>query len=291
VLVAEAIGGEIVGCDALQLYRGFDAATAKPNPTQRLRVPHHLVDVADPRRDVHLAAWVRAAEAAVTDISRRGKVPIVVGGTGMYLRGLLRGVAPAPPRDERLRARLLRMAARFGADRLHRWLAGLDPPSAARLRPGDTQRVIRGLELALSGSRWSDLLSAEAGWSSGRERYRAIKVGLDLGREELGRRLDERVDAFFEAGLVDEVRTLLGAGVPPGANAFKAIGYREVLNAIQAGTDPSAVRDAVKRATRRYAKRQRTWFRTEPGMIWLDAAKGPDSLAATIVELWRRDEG
>jgi tRNA dimethylallyltransferase len=284
VKVALRLRGEIVGCDALQVYRGFDAATAKPSHADRGRVPHHLVDMLDPRRDFSVADYVRRAERAISDIRSRGRVPLVVGGTGMYLRGLLKGVVAAPPRDPGLRARLRRMADRFGSERLHRWLGRLDPLSAERLHPGDTQRVLRAIEVALVGpGTWSETLQQRGTWDAPGERYACLKLGLDHGREALARRLDERVLRFFEAGLVDEVRGLLSAGVPATANAFKAIGYREVLAALQGGDDPTGVVPEVQRSTRRYAKRQRTWFRKEPDLVWLDAAVGSDALCDRVV--------
>ena len=281
--------GEIVGCDALQVYRGFDAATAKPTREDRALIPHWLVDVADPRRDYSLADYVRDADAAIAAILARGHVPIVVGGTGMYLRGLLKGIVPAPARDETLRARLRRMAARFGAPRLHRWLRHRDPLSAARVPPGDTQRVVRGLEVALTaGPTWGQRLATGGTWALAGERYETMKFGLDLPREILNAQLEARVDGFFAAGLVAEVDRLLAEGVPAGANAFKAIGYREVVRARREGGEPEAQRDAIVQATRRYAKRQRTWFRSEPEVAWLDASGGLDTLAATIAAAFRR---
>jgi len=293
VLVAERIGGEVIGCDALQVYRGFDVATAKPSAEQRSRVPHHLIDVADPRADFSVADYVRLAEEAVAQIASRGRAAIVVGGTGMYLRGLLRGLVPAPPRDPRLRQRLRVMAARFGTPRLHRLLARIDPASAQRLPPGDTQRVVRALEVAFAGpSTWSVTLRELGTWSAGQDRFAAVKIGLDMDREALGRRLDTRVDGFYRAGLVEEVRGLLAAGVPPSANAFKAIGYREVLAVLEAGGGSEDAREETRKSTRRLAKRQRTWFRREGGVHWLDAENGPEALAARIEEIWRaaRDE-
>jgi tRNA dimethylallyltransferase len=251
-------------------------------------VPHHLLDLRDPCSDFNVADYLRAATEAIRGIAERGNVPVVVGGTGMYLRGLLRGIVETPARDEALRERLRRMAARHGSARLHRFLSSLDPGSAARLAPADGQRVVRALELALlGGANWSERLAREGTWSAARERYRTLKIGLDMERAALVDRLAARVDAFFAAGLVEEVRALLAAGVPKSANAFKAIGYREVIAALGAGHDPETAREAVKISTRRYAKRQRTWFRAEPGIVWLDAAEGPARLAARIAELWR----
>jgi len=289
LLCAERLGGEIVGCDALQVYAGFDVGTAKPSQAERARVPHHLVDVADPRTDFSVAEYVRRADDAIRGIAARGRVPVVVGGTGMYLRALLRGLISAAARDEALRARLRRMAERFGSPRLHRWLAGKDPASAARIPPKDTQRIVRALELAMAGvTTWGLALAREGTWDSGAERYAALKVGLALERDPLYERLDARVDRFFDDGLVDEVRALLGMGIPAEANAFKAIGYREVLAALRAGAPPDAVREEVKRNTRRYAKRQRTWFRGEPGVVWLDAAAGSVVTAQRIATLYEQ---
>ncbi len=211
----------------------------------------------------------------------------------MYLRGLLQGIVEAPPRDPALRDRLRGMATRHGARRLHRWLRRLDPGSAERLSPGDTQRIVRALEVALSGGpRLSDLLAGGGTWARGLERYAALKIGLELDRRALGERLEARVRGFFAAGLVSEVLDLLRGGVPESANALKAIGYREVLEALRTGLDPESVVEEVVASTRRYAKRQRTWFRKEAGVVWLDASEGPEALADRIVALWgenRRD--
>jgi tRNA dimethylallyltransferase len=276
-----------VGCDALQVYRGLDAATAKPTRLERERVPHWLIDVVDPRRDYSVADYVRDADAAIAGILARGRVPVVAGGTGMYLRGLLKGIVAAPPRDEEVRRRLHARLARLGAPRLHRVLARLDAASAARLDPHDGQRVVRALELALSrGETWSARLARSGTWSLPGERYRALKFGLDLPRDLLAQRLAARVDAFFEADLPGEVERLLASGVPETANAFKGIGYREILRARAEGCDPNSTREAIAVATRQYAKRQRTWFRGEPGLVWLDAALGLETLTARIVAAW-----
>ena len=238
---------------------------------------------------------MRDADAAIAAILARGGVPVVAGGSGMYLRGLLKGIVEAPPRDEALRSRLNAQIARFGAKRVHRLLAGLDPESAQRVRPEDAQRIVRALELALrSGETWSAKLARSGTWAGGRERYRALKFGLDLDRSVLASRLAARVDAFFEANLPGEVGRLLAEGVPESANAFKAIGYREILRARSQGRDPAETREAIVVATRQYAKRQRTWFRKEPGLVWLDASLGTDALVATVVAAWnaaRTEEG
>jgi tRNA dimethylallyltransferase len=262
-------------------------ATAKPTREDRRRVPHHLVDCSDPRTDFSLGDFVRAAERLLAEIATRSRLPIVAGGTGMYLRGLLRGVLATPERDPQLRERLRAIARRRGPVSLHRWLERLDREAAARLAPEDTQRVVRAMELALSGrGTWTDRLHAEGTWQSRHERFRALKIGLDMDRERLNSRLEARVDRFFEQGLVGEVRRLLAEGVHREANAFKAIGYREVLRAVEAGEEPESVRGEVKKNTRRYAKRQRTWFRREPNVVWLDAALGADALTRRVLEIW-----
>ena len=292
VAVAELLRGEIVGCDALQVYRGLDAATAKPSLDECERVPHWLIDIADPRSDYSVANYVRDADAAIAAILARGRVPIVVGGTGMYLRGLLKGIVAAPPRDEALRARLRALVARFGAPRVHRLLARLDAVSAARVRPEDAQRVVRALELALPrGETWSAKLKRAGTWGREDERYRALKFGLELDRELLARRIAARVDAFFPTDLEAEVERLLDAGVPKTANAFKGIGYREIVTARSEGRDPKEARDAIVVATRQYAKRQRTWFRKEAGLVWLDAGAGFETSRARIVDAWNTFSG
>ncbi len=292
IAVAAELDAEIVGCDALQVYRLFDIATAKPTPEQRGRVPYHLVDCVDPVVDYTLADYIRDADRIISEIRSRRRVPIVAGGTGMYLRGLLKGILPAPARSPELRGRLQAMVHRFGSPRMHRWLAGLDPDSAERLPPADVQRIIRALEIALTGSRsWSSALSREGTWSRAEERYPALKIGLGMERETLVRRIENRVDAFFDQGLVDEVRSLLAAGVPESANAFKAIGYREVLATIRDRSPIDLVRAEVKKNTRRFSKRQRTWFRKEPGMHWLDMDRGLEAVVGEVIRLWRNQDG
>lgn len=284
--VARRLQAEIVGCDAFQVYRGLDAATAKPPIEDRRAVPHHLLDCADPENSFTAAEYVHRAEAAIDDVARRGRVPLVVGGAGFYLRGLLRGLIEAPATDPRLRARLRTIAERRGTSRLHRWLSRLDPASARRIAENDVQRVVRGLELALGAERtWSARLREQGTWGNERERYANVKIGLTMERDELYRRLDRRVDRFFEAGLIDEARRLAST-LPAGANALKAIGYREVLQALREGRSPEAERERIRRSTRRYAKRQLTWFRKERDVLWLDAARPRSENAARVVQRW-----
>ena len=246
-----------------------------------------MIDIADPAIDYSVADYVRDADAAIAAIRAQGRVPIVAGGTGMYLRGLLKGIVPAAPRDAGVRARWRDLIERFGALRAHRLLARLDPPTAMRIPPRDTQRLVRALELAWPpGETWSARLARSGTWERKEERYPAMKFGLDMDRHALAERLAARVDAFYGADLPGEVRRLLDAGLPPSANAFKGIGYREVLRALEEGRNPAEAKDAIVAATRRYAKRQRTWYRKEPGILWLDAGAGVVALGARIAADW-----
>ena len=265
---AERLGGEIVSVDSMQVYRGLDAGTSKPDPETRRRVPHHGIDLADPGRDFSLGDFVRQAEIAVEDIRGRGRTAILVGGTGLYLRGLLKGLAPAPRRNPDLRRRLDATAGRRGVPFLHAMLRRVDPPAAGRLGGNDRQRIVRALEVFFAEKRrLSDLIGAAP---FGADRWPAVKIGLTLDRRRLYERIDARVERFFAGGLVEEVRALLAAGVPRTANAFKALGYREALLHVDGALTLSAAIDATQRATRRYAKRQRTWFRKEEGVTWFD---------------------
>jgi len=281
--LARTRSGEIVSADSMQVYRGLDAATSKPGAVERAEIPHHLVDAADPGNDWSMGDFVRSAETAIAAILARGRLPIVVGGTGLYIRALLRGPFDAPGRDEALRARLRRVAERRGPQRLHRWLSRVDPATAARLGPRDAQRLVRALEVwLLTGRRLSERVS-EAGFAG--DRYDAVKIGISLPVEELDRRIAKRVDRFLAAGLIDEARRLLAAGVPETANAFKALGYREALAVLRGALPPEQAAAAIALATRRYAKRQRTWFRHEPGIVWLDGTLPEDRLLEAALRL------
>ena len=287
--LAEEIHGELIGCDALQVYRRFDIGTAKPSARERGRVPHHLIDELDPEEDFTLARFVRRAQRAIEDVHTRGAQPIVVGGTGMYLRGLLRGIVTAPEVDPALRRRLRELADRRGEHAMHRWLRRVDPASASRVEPGDRHRVGRALEWWVSSrTRWSERLETHGTWDSGQERFNCLKIGLDAKPEWLRHRLDQRVEGFFSAGLVDEVRELLESGVSRTCNAFRAIGYREVAEALQNPDAEVEVIDRVKIHTRRYARRQRTWFRQEPGIVWLDASSSRRELRDAALDAWAR---
>jgi tRNA dimethylallyltransferase len=268
----ELFGGEIVSVDSMQVYRGLETATSKPAEGDRARVPHHGIDLADPGEDFSLGDFVRSAERSIDGIRQRGRIPVLVGGTGLYLRGLLRGVVEAPRRSPRLRARLQTLAERRGVAWLHRMLRRVDPATASRLPERDRQRIARALEVFFSARRpLSSLIGASP---FGEDRYEAVKVGLVMQRDELYRRIDARVDGFFAAGLVEEVRGLLAKGCPPSANALKALGYREVLSHLRGERSLEEAMALTRRNTRRYAKRQWTWFRKEPGVAWFEVDPG-----------------
>lgn len=264
--LAERLGGEVVSADAFAVYRGMDIGTAKPPPELRERVPHHLLDIADPRTAYSAGAFVRDADAAIAAIRGRGRVAVVVGGTHFYVRALLLGLFSEPPKDPAVRAALAAEWERDPASVRAR-LERVDPEAAARIPPRDRQRTLRALEVwAASGRPMSELWRRER-----REGFRHpyLMIGLAPPRAELHARIAVRVDAMLASGLLDEVRTLLHQGVPRNAQAFKAIGYRECLQVLAGAWSLARAREETIVATRRLAKRQLTWLRSEPAVEWL----------------------
>jgi tRNA dimethylallyltransferase len=257
----------------MQVYRGFDAGTGKPSAGLRARVPHHLIDVADPRSDFNLGDYVRLAEEAIARIRAAGRRPVIVGGTGLYLQGLLRGVFDGPRRDEALRERLARTAQRHPGDGLHRMLRRVDPAAATRLSPRDTQRIVRGLEVYFATGRPMTEHLASHGF--GEDRWSSVKIGLMVPRPLLASRITSRVGEFLASGWEDEVRALLASGVPEEANAWKALGYRQILGLIRGTRNAAEARESIEKETRQYAKRQTTWFRKEPGVHWFEHSGEP----------------
>jgi tRNA dimethylallyltransferase len=262
-------GGEIVNADALQAYRGFDIGTAKPDAAERRRVPHHLIDVLDPAERYSAGEFARRARAAIDAIRARGRRPLVVGGSGLYLRALVSGISPIPASDPRLRAELRRRAAAEGLAPLVAELARLDPPTAARLPPCDTQRVLRALEVALASGRPLSAWIAEQPFGS--QRIAAVRIGLTLPRAILYDRIAGRVARMVEEGWTEEVRGLLQRGLTPDLPAFQAIGYRQLVYYVRGEWSLAKTIDETVRATRRFAKRQETWFRKEPDVTWFSA--------------------
>ena len=271
IALARHFGGEVVSCDSTAVYRGFDIGTDKVPPAERGGIPHHLIDVADPTEEYSAARYAREAAAAIRDITARGRLPIVVGGTGLYYRALTRGFFPGPSRDVALRDRLERIADRRGPERLHRMIARIDPPSAERIQPRDRKRLIRALEVYFLTGR--PLTAHFADTQSPLPEYDVAAFALEIPGEETARRVARRVDAQFEQGLLDEVRGLLASGVPPTAHPFTGLVYRQVLEYLNGVRDEAATRELIVRENRRYSRRQLIWFRKEPNLQWIHAAE------------------
>jgi tRNA dimethylallyltransferase len=270
----------VVNCDSTAVYRGFDIGTDKLSDAERRGIPHHLIDIADPT-DVYTAARFAAdAAAAIRDIHARGRLPILVGGTGLYYRALVRGLFPGPGADDALRARLARLAERRGAGRLHRILARVDPAAAARIMPADRKKVIRALEVYfLTGTPLSSHLDATVSPISHCE---VFTVALALPPELTAARVAKRVDQQFERGIVGEVQALLAAGVPREARPFGGLVYRQVMELLHGVRDEAQTRALIVTANRQYARRQLIWFRKEPNLRWF-AGPGEDPDAASQV--------
>lgn len=280
--VAMRAGGEIVSADSMQVYRGLDIGTAKPSAAELALVPHHLIDLADPRHDFSVAVYQRLAREAVEDISRRGLLPVVVGGSGLYVRALLHPYDfAAPGANPAVRAALEQRAAAEGPESLHAELLRADPAAAARIHPRDTRRLVRALEVWRVTGR-----PISASWQGEGFVYDALLVGLRVSPAELYARIEKRVEAMLEAGLLDEVRRLTGEGYSGALVAGQALGYKEIVAYLEGQVTLSEAVDRVKTATRRYAKRQMTWFRREPGVVWVDAtSRETRALADDILAL------
>jgi tRNA dimethylallyltransferase len=277
--LARRVGGEIVNADSQAVYRGLDVGTAKPGPAEQGEVPHHLLDLVEPGEPMDAVRFAALADAAIGAIAGRGRVPIVVGGTGLYLRALLHGVVEAPGRDPALRARLEEEAARLGRPALHERLAAVDPESARRIRPNDLVRIVRALEIAAGGTRPSELFAAHA---FAPDRYDAVLLALDPERAALHARIDLRVREMFAAGLLEEARALLvrSGGAPP---AKLPIGYPEAIACVRGELDREEAIRRVQAAHRRYARRQVIWLRRERGVEWLRPPVDVEALARRVV--------
>ena len=280
VAIAEALGGlEIVSVDSMLVYRGMDVGTAKPSPLERARVPHHLVDVAEPGEAFSVSRFQALARAAVEAIGNRGRRPLVVGGSGLYYRAVVDGLR-FPGTDPGVRRELEAEAAAVGARRLHDRLAGADPAAAAKIEPGNVRRTVRALEVAaLTGRPFS---SFAADW----ERYPpgAVRAaGVDIDPGVLRRRIEARVRAMVDQGLVDEVRNLLGEGAGPSLTSGQAIGYAEVIDHLAGRSSLDEAVAGTVRRTRALARRQLAWFRRDPRIRWFRA--GPDGAAGIVAEL------
>jgi tRNA dimethylallyltransferase len=280
--IAARVGGEIVNCDSTAVYRGFDIGTDKVPLEERRGIPHHLIDVADPTDEYTAAQYARDAAAAIRGIHARGGVPLLVGGTGLYFRALVRGLFPGPGKDAALRGRLQRVAERRGPGRLHRMLARVDPASAARIQPRDVKRAIRALEVYRLTGR--PLTAHFEETVSPLPDVDVLAIGLRLPADAIAQRVARRVDEQFARGLLDEVRTLFARGIPPTARPFGGLVYRQAVEHLQGVRDEAATRALIVQENRRYARRQLIWFRKEPNLIWFD---GPGESLQTIAAVNR----
>jgi tRNA dimethylallyltransferase len=282
VALAERLSGEVVNADALQLYRGLDIGTAKLSAAERRGVPHHLLDVLDPDEDASVAAYQRDARAAVAGIAERGHRPVVVGGSGLYVRALLDRIE-FPGTDPDVRAGLEARVETEGARALHAELAALDPPAAESIGPRNARRIVRALEvIALTGERYSANLPGHD------YAIPAVQIGLDCDRAVLDERVQARVDRMWESGLVDEVRGLVGRGI--GRTVSRAVGYAEVLAALRGEVTEDEARAQVVAGTRRLARKQMGWFGRDPRVHWLDA-RDPDLLGRALALVAAADSG
>ncbi len=287
--IAESLGGEIVSADSRQLYRHLDIGTAKPTATERARAAHHLIDMLEPDERYDASRYADDAEEAISALIERGVEPLVVGGTGLYVRSLFEGMFKGPGRDEEVRASLEGRVATEGAPALHAELSKVDPATAERIHENDSTRIVRALEVY--GTTGLPLSEWQRG-PSRQPRYRPAYYGLALDRQVLHERIAARVDEMLARGLVEEVRGLLASGrIKPGSAAADAVGYREIIEALMDGDDSDRLRAAaedIKTNTRRYARRQLTWCRSLKDVVWLDVGElGVVATAEAIVADWR----
>jgi tRNA dimethylallyltransferase len=279
IALAERFGGEIVNCDSTAVYRGFDIGTDKVGVAERRRVPHHLIDVADPIEDYTAARYASDAAAAIRDIQARGRLPILAGGTGFYFRALTRGLFPGPGRHPELRQRLERIASRRGVPFLHRMLARVDPASARRIQPRDFKRMVRALEVFFVTGR--PMTEHFADTVAPIPAADVLGVAVRLPAAAISARVTRRVDEQFERGLLDEIRGLLASGVPESARPFGGLVYRQALEHLHGVRDERATRALIAQENRHYARRQLVWFRKEPNLAWLEGpGESPAAIAA-----------
>ncbi len=277
--LAERFGGEIVSCDSVAVYRGMDVGSAKPSREERGRVRHHLIDVADPDEPFTAGEYSRLARAAMREIAGRGKLPIVTGGTGLYLRALTEGLFAGPARQQELRERLRESASRRGGGWLHRMLTRLDPASAARIHANDEPKLIRAIEVCMTGRRpMSEVLGRDP--LTG---FRLLRVGLNPPRAALYERLNQRCMKMFAAGLVEETRGLLAQYGP--VKAMDSLGYRQARSVLDGSATEQEAIAAAQQGHRNYAKRQLTWFRREPDVHWIEGFGDELSSARVAAEL------
>jgi len=280
--LAEKFSGEIVNCDSVAIYREFDIGTAKPNAAERARAPHHLFDIVDPTEEMTAGEYARRARQVLAEINSRKHLPVVVGGTGLYLRALLEGLFPGPQRSEELRERLRNRAAKHRSDYLHRILRRLDRTASEKIHANDAPKLIRAIEVCLSAQQKMTEL-----WQQGRDPlqgFRILRLGLDPDRAALYERINQRAQRMFASGLIDETQTLLqkyGAAARP----LASLGYRQAVQFLRGEVTREQALQAAQQAHRNYAKRQMTWFRREPEVHWLRGF-GDDVRIQQTAEAW-----
>ena len=277
ILLAKEMDGEIVSCDSMQVYKDMDIGTAKPTPEEQQGIPHHMLSVAEPWEDFSVSRYCAMADPIVEDILRRGKSPIIVGGTGLYMDALIRGNAFAPCPSTGRREELEALAASQGIEAVIEKLREVDPESAARLHPSDQKRIIRAMEVYLETG--MTITEHNRKTQEIPPKYQPIRFALtDRQRQTLYDRIDRRVDAMVEAGLMGEIQGLLARGIPEKCTAMQAIGYKEFVAALHGESTLEEAAQQVKQSSRRYAKRQLTWFRRNPENIWLIREDGQTSM-------------
>jgi tRNA dimethylallyltransferase len=287
VKLALELGGEVVACDSTQLYRGLDIGTAKPDMAERGGVPHHLIDVLEPAETATAGGYRERAIRVLEELRTRGRLPLFTVGTGLYLRVLLEGLADVPQRSEELRERLRESAGNHAPGHLHKLLKKLDADSAKRIVPSDKQKLIRAVEVCVLTKK--PLSEAHQSGRTSLKGWRAIKIGLAPDRDALYERVHARTEAMLERGWLEEVRKLVASGLPANAKAYEFIGYRELRAVVQGELKLEEARATIQQATRRYAKRQMTWFRRESGVKWL-AGFGDEELVQQQALAWIRAE-
>jgi tRNA dimethylallyltransferase len=270
IALAARFGGEVVSCDSTAVYRGFDIGTDKVPLDQQQGIPHHMVDVADPTEEYSAARYAQDATEVIRGITRRGKLPILVGGSGLYYRALTTGFFPGPGRDVAVRSRLEHIASRKGVERLHQLLTRVDAPSAQRIQRRDLKRLIRALEVYyVTGRPLTDHFSETR---PPLPEYDVSAFSLQISSEATAERVARRVDAQLRQGLLDEIRALLAAGVPATAHPFTGLVYRQALEHLDGIRDLESTRDLIVRENKKYSRRQLIWFRKEPNLQWIHAA-------------------
>ena len=282
--LAREVGAEIINADSMQVFCGMDIGTAKPTRQQRADIPHHLIDTTDPDQPFSAADFAEAAHQAIRSIHARNKNAIVVGGTGLYIRALLKGLVDSPSGAGQIRQALQAEAKELGNQAMLDKLSLVDPESAARIHLNNLVRIIRALEVhQLTGIPLSRY-QVEHGFTQ--QRYRSLQIGLDVERQELYKRIEQRVDQMLKEGLVDEVRRLLAAGYNRNLKPMRAIGYKEISAYLAGETDLDTAVQLVKRNTRHYAKRQLTWFKADPDIIWLEYPGNFVSILQNAIEFF-----